>query len=86
LIKAALVKAALVKAVAGAAGGVLRKPVLWPTVARQGWRIARGGPSARGYVRFRMITQYGGTGTTTPEPDDVIAYLTWCRAMHALDS
>jgi hypothetical protein len=65
---------------------MLRRPGLWPVAVRQVWRIGRGGPSARSYVRFRMVTQYGGLGKGRPTGDDVVAYLTWCRAMGALDS
>ena len=31
-----------------------------------------------GYLRFRLETQYGSSGR--PVPDDVVAYLRWCRA------
>jgi len=30
-----------------------------------------------GYLRFRLETGYGPAGE--PEPDDVLAYLRWCR-------
>jgi hypothetical protein len=30
------------------------------------------------YLRFRLQTQYGDVDHD-PEPDDVIAYLVWCR-------
>jgi hypothetical protein len=29
------------------------------------------------YVRFRLQTAYGSTGT--PAGDDLVAYLSWCR-------
>ena len=31
------------------------------------------------YLRFRLETQYGAAGR--PEPDDLVAYLEWCRDM-----
>ena len=68
---------------------VVRRPDLWCTTLRQIGVLARPGwwrrppflplPD-RQYLRFRMITAYGGDGTATPEPSDVIAYLEWCRA------
>jgi hypothetical protein len=70
----------------GVVGSLLRRPGLWPVAVRQGWRIGRGGPPARSYVRFRMVTQYGGVGRGRPTGEDVVAYLTWCRSMGALDS
>jgi hypothetical protein len=27
-----------------------------------------------------MVTAYGGDGRRAPEPDDVVAYLRWCRS------
>ncbi|HWB38002.1 MAG TPA: hypothetical protein VHA75_18450 [Rugosimonospora sp.] len=65
---------------------VLRHPVLWPTAVGQAFRLAR--PRwwrrppflplpDRDYVRFRMQTAYGSTGE--PEPQDLVAYLHWCR-------
>jgi hypothetical protein len=69
-----------------AAVAVLRRPGLWPTALRQMLRLARPGwwrrapflplPD-RDYVRFRMQTAYGSDGT--PEPEDLVAYLKWCR-------
>jgi hypothetical protein len=29
------------------------------------------------YVRFRMQTAYGSNGS--PDPEDLVAYLSWCR-------
>jgi hypothetical protein len=73
----------------GAAVAVLRQPVLWPVAVRQARRLARPGwwrrppflplPD-RAYLRFRMVTAYGGDGRRGPERDDVVAYLRWCRA------
>jgi hypothetical protein len=31
------------------------------------------------YLRFRLITAYGGEGAD-PQPGDLITYLHWCRA------
>ncbi|MDQ1517421.1 MAG: hypothetical protein QOE80_3251 [Actinomycetota bacterium] len=71
---------------ATAAGAVLRRPALWPTAARQALRLARPGWWRRppflplpdpDYVRFRLQTAYGSTGT--PAGDDLVAYLSWCR-------
>ena len=66
---------------------VLRHPGLWPTAVRQLRRSVRRGwwrrppffplPSSE-YVRFRLLTQYGDR-TARPAPDDVVAYLRWCR-------
>ncbi len=65
---------------------VLRRPGLWPTAVAQAGRLAR--PEwwkrppflpvpDREYVRFRMQTAYGSAGT--PAPEDLVAYLSWCR-------
>lgn len=35
----------------------------------------------RGYLRFRVETQYGADGT--PDPRDVVTYLEWCRNMES---
>lgn len=66
---------------------VVKRPRLWSTAVRQSLRLARQGwwktppflplPSPA-YTAFRMITQYG-TPTGTPEIEDVIDYLEWCR-------
>ena len=65
---------------------VVRRPTLWPTAASQAVRLARPGwwrrppflplPDAD-YVRFRMQTAYGSAGS--PAPEDLVAYLNWCR-------
>ncbi len=69
-----------------AVGGVLRRPALWPIAIGQAFRLARPGwwrrppflpVPDRDYVRFRMQTAYGSAGT--PAPDDLVAYLNWCR-------
>lgn len=67
--------------------GLARHPSLWLTAARQARRtVARGWwrrrpflplPSA-GYLRFRLVTQYGDADHP-PDVDDVLNYLRWCR-------
>ena len=65
---------------------LLRRPSLWPTAVGQSLRLARPGWWKRppflplpdpGYVRFRMQTAYGSSGS--PDPGDLVAYLDWCR-------
>jgi len=71
----------------GVARELLRRPALWPTALRQIVALSptrwwRGGARRPGpppdYLRFRMVTQYGGTGRSM-EPRDVVNYLAWCR-------
>jgi hypothetical protein len=73
---------------AGAALAVARRPDLWVTAARQVARLAPEGWWRRSpylplpdptYLRFRMVTAYGGDGEA-PRPHDVVTYLHWCRA------
>jgi hypothetical protein len=56
-----------------------RRPDLWWTAARQGVVLLRPGRRARGYLHFRMVTQYGGDGGRPTGPD-LVQYLAWCRA------
>ena len=65
---------------------VLRRPGLWPIAVGQAGRLARPGWWKRApflpvpdpdYVRFRMQTAYGPAGN--PDPEDLVAYLNWCR-------
>jgi hypothetical protein len=66
---------------------VAARPWLWPAAGRQAWRLAPDrwwrrppfvpAPDAE-YLRFRMVTQYGDAGRQ-PAPDDLVAYLRWCR-------
>jgi len=72
-------------------GALARRPRLWPTAWRQAGRLAPDGWARRApflplpdpaYVRFRMVTQYGDP-SARPAPDDVLAYLGWCRRWHA---
>jgi hypothetical protein len=69
---------------------VVVRPWLWWTAVRQVFRLARPGwwrrlpllplPD-REYLRFRLETQYGDPDHRA-EPDDVVAYLEWCRREH----
>ena len=68
---------------------VLSHPSLWRTAVRQVKLLAPTGwwrrppflpvPDAA-YLRFRMVTAYGGDGARAAEPDDLLTYLRWCRA------
>lgn len=67
---------------------VLVRPSLWLTAIRTLARLATPGWWRRrphlplpdpDYLRFRMETQYGGDGSASPAPADVVAYLRWCR-------
>jgi hypothetical protein len=78
--------------VPAAAVAVLVRPSLWVTAVRQIVRLAPERwwqrrpylplPDAD-YLAFRLTTMYGGEGRA-PEPADVVAYLTWCRAWPTL--
>jgi hypothetical protein len=69
------------------AAAVVVRPRLWPTAVRQMQRTAAPGwwrhapfipvPSG-GYMKFRLVTQYGDA-SHRPNVDDVVAYLSWCR-------
>ena len=72
-----------------AASALVRRPDLWSTAFRQvrvlarpdWWKRAPFLPIPdREYLRFRLVTAYGGDGTAAPEADDLIAYLHWCKA------
>ena len=65
------------------------RPGLWPTAVAQVARLAPAGWWRRwppvplpdpAYLRFRLQTAYGDA-TRPPAPDDVVAYLVWCRRM-----
>ena len=69
---------------------VVARPRLWLTAVRQVFRLAcpgwwRRSPFLplpdRAYLRFRLETQYGDPNHR-PEPEDVVAYLEWCRRQH----
>ena len=71
-----------------AAAAVLVRPRLWPTAVNQAFRMAprrwwRRKPYLPvpdpAYLRFRLQTQYG-TDSAEPSPDDLVAYLEWCRS------
>ena len=72
------------------AAAVAKRPDLWRTAVRQAVRLAPTRWWARrpflplpasGYMGFRSLlgTMYGGDGSTSPQPDDVIVWLEWCR-------
>ncbi len=72
---------------AGAALAVAVRPRLWGVGVRQVFRLARPGWWRRwpplplpdpGYLRFRSQTAYGDP-EAPPTPEDVVAYLHWCR-------
>lgn len=56
---------------------LLVHPALWVAAVRMCWRM-RGFPD-RAYIRFRMVTMYGDEDAQ-PHPDDLLAYLRWCKA------
>jgi hypothetical protein len=67
---------------------VLRHPALWATAVRQMFVLAAPGWWRRSpflplpdpeYLRFRLLTQYGDPEHPI-EPDDLVAYLRWCRS------
>jgi hypothetical protein len=69
-----------------AALALARHPSLWGTALVQVFRLAPAGWWRRtpflpipdpSYLAFRLETQYGSDHE--PEPDDVVAYLHWCR-------
>jgi hypothetical protein len=62
---------------------VVVRPWLWSSALRlapRGWWRRR--PFLpmpdRDYLRFRLVTQYGDP-EHVPDPDDVVAWLQWCR-------
>jgi hypothetical protein len=66
---------------------VARHPSLWGIGLRQLRRLAAPGWWRRvpflplpdpAYLRFRLVTQYGDP-EHDPEPEDLVAYLRWCR-------
>lgn len=57
---------------------VVPHPGLWWTGARQAFVLLRPGRRARGYLHFRLVTQYGGDGGLATG-DDLVQYLNWCR-------
>jgi hypothetical protein len=80
---------------AAVVAAVVVRPRLWLVGLRQALLLAGRRWWARppflplpppAYLRFRMVTAYGGDGTGA-EParvaDDVVSYLRWCREWHA---
>ena len=70
-----------------AAVAIVRRPQLWPVAVVQLFRLSPSGWWRRwppvpvpdpAYLRFRAETAYGDPARP-PEPDDVVAYLNWCR-------
>jgi hypothetical protein len=73
------------------AAAVVRHPSLWPTALRQARRLAPVGwwrrrpflpVPDRGYLEFRLLTQYGDAHAA-PAPRDVLNYLAWCKRWDA---
>lgn len=69
------------------AAAVAMRPGLWPTAVVQALRLAPSGwwrrwpPLPRpdpNWMAFRLRTAYGDADRA-PEPDDVVAWLYWCR-------
>jgi hypothetical protein len=72
------------------AAAVAVRPSLWATAVVQALRLA---PRRwwlrrpylplpdRGYLRFRLQTQYGDADRE-PDAADVVTYLHWCRGYH----
>jgi hypothetical protein len=72
---------------ARAALAVVARPSLWAVAARQARVLAPPGWWRRppflpvpdpAYLRFRMQTAYGDV-SRSPDGDDLVAYLHWCR-------
>ena len=68
------------------------RPWLWGVAVGQVRRLAPAGWWRRwpplplpdpAYLRFRLQTAYGDAARA-PSPDDVVAYLSWCRRMRRL--
>ena len=72
-----------------AAWALARRPTLWPIAVRSAVELVPRGwwrrrpflpiPDRR-WLRFRMVTAYGGDGGGGPQPDDVITWLEWRRS------
>ncbi|MEZ5320547.1 MAG: hypothetical protein R2698_00370 [Microthrixaceae bacterium] len=72
------------------------RPDLWRTALRQGVALVprrwwAGAPRLpipdAAYLRFRVVTAYGGDGSLPSEASrhlgrDAVAYLEWCKAEH----
>jgi hypothetical protein len=73
---------------ARAVAAVLIRPRLWrdaAALAPPGWWRRRPYLPVpdTGYLAFRMETQYGRADAPA-DPEDVVAYLEWCRQMRRL--
>ena len=75
-----------------AVAAVARHPALWLMAVQQVFVLAVPGWWRRWpplpvpdehYLRFRLVTMYGDSDHS-PEPDDVIAYLKWCKSVRGL--
>lgn len=74
-------------------GAILRRPSLWATAVAQLFSLARPRwwrrapflpvPDAA-YLRFRMMTVYGGDGSALGPSEDVVDFLSWCRTWPGL--
>lgn len=73
---------------------VARCPTLWVTCVIQVFRLAQRGWWRRapflplmdpGYLRFRLETAYGSGGGHI-DPEDLVAYLRWCKSLRRLVS
>lgn len=71
---------------------VVARPALWPEAIRQLHLLAGRGWWRRGshlplpdpgWARFRLTTQLGSSDGV-PEPDDIVAWLGWCRTVRDL--
>jgi hypothetical protein len=82
------------RTLAAVALAVTLRPALWGVAARQAFRLAGRRWWARApflplpprrYMKFRLVTAYGGDGSAPPSvvARDVVAYLEWCRGFHA---
>jgi len=76
-----------------ALAAVARRPALWGTAVSQLLTLARPRWWAHWpplpvpdeeYLRFRLVTMYGGRGDHAPEPSELVEYLKWCRRMQRL--
>ncbi len=65
------------------------RPRLWPEalstarslVPRRWWTRAPYLPLPdRRWLRFRMVTAYGGSGRGGPDPDDTVTFVAWRRS------
>lgn len=76
------------RSILGVLGALGARPRLWPValstgaslVSRQWWRTAPFLPLPnRQWLRFRMVTAYGGDGRGGLRAEDVVTFLEWRR-------